>query len=233
MQSIDIIKNHINQYDSDTDDVEESYDVFTIDCNKLFKEIARYLDILNKSELTSIKQKVSNSSDVAQQFNNIGLMAMNLIKLYGNIIEIYTKNLQYKVTTIKHDIDARKKLYYHDIAYQESIDRMLDEDSSSSEKIATNITMMFDKFGDLLNSGIDLLGKYVGDLFMKLGRGTEEVSYCVKIINEKGFDGFLDDPRCIACVRDAVVYGLIFLVVWSIVKSILRKVGNFLSWLGK
>lgn len=236
LYNIDQLKNTINNK-ADDKDSEETYEDFANGCKALFTSIAKYLELLKKNQILTIKQKISNNANVAKKFNNIGLFTMNLISLYGNMIEVYTKKLQYKVFTIKHDLNDRKKVYYHNIAYQESVDNLLREDdatnTSSSQKIADNIVMVFDKFGDLLNSGVDILGKYVGDLFIKLGRGAEEVSYSIKIINEKGFDGFLDDPRCIACVRDAVIYGIIFLIVWSIVKGILRRVGAFLSWLGK
>ena len=236
MDSIDKLKMDYSAMfeGNDNVDINDRRRIFVINCRNLCKHMTIYLRYIEEYHTGH----PNLSSTFLKDFTAVAKAMLDLTRNYGTIIEIYSKNLQYQILECKNTIN-RKKYKYHMVqttptTYEEAVDRLLEDDSTipTSQRIADSITSLFDQAGDAVNWGIDTLGKYIGKLFIKLGRGTEELSYANSVLLNKGFDAFLDDPRCVGCIRDAVLYGAIFLIAWSIVKSVLRKVGSLLNWLG-
>ena len=117
-----------------------------------------------------------------------------------------------------------------DFKYKDQ-NRTINDSFSTSERISLIINKSFDILGDYVNKGIDQMGIISSNLFLKMGKGIEEGAYCIDVINKKGFDGFLDDPRCMDAVKYAIIYSVIVYALWRIFKYILKKITAITSWI--
>lgn len=215
--------------------------IFVSICKTFFENVDKIFKSIKVSfkRYTIIDADQTNAPTILmiKDGNALVLNLMRLINLYSEIIKDRVNLLKSSAEKAEHTFNEVRKKY-------DSSSTKLSEDSdptmptpeeaptSPSEQYAESISSAFDTVGVFIAKGFSVLGTYAGSLFLKMGKGSEEVAYSIKVISDEGFDAFLEDDRCMSCVSSAILYGVVFLIIWSIVKSILKRIGSFLVWIG-
>lgn len=212
--------------------------IFISICKTLFENIDKIFKGIKTSfeRYTIIDADQTNAPTILmiKNGNAIVLNLMRLINLYSEIIKDRVNLLKSSAEKAEHTFnEIRKKYDSSSTKLSEDSDPTMPEKTlAPSEQYAESISSAFDTVGVFIAKGFSVLGTYAGSLFLKMGKGSEEVAYSIKVISDEGFDAFLEDDRCMSCVSSAILYGVVFLIIWSIVKSILKRIGSFLVWIG-
>lgn len=137
-------------------------------------------NMLNYNNISSPSS--SNKTDYSNDFANLFGESLNLINEWLGL-EDSSRDIEY---TKALELYERTKDW----------DRIWNGNFSTTTKYAMYFNTAIDNVGVFLSSGIDSLGNLFGRLFVKIADGAEHTAECFDVINKKGFDGFLNDDKC-------------------------------------
>ena len=172
-------------------------------------------NIKNAAESTGGKIIDAGNRIIEKSSNAVGNIADSIAKItysYESAVEAI-KNLGDNANSIK-------------------VNEIIKNVDTVSGRIGVTVWYGFNIIGGYIAKALDIIGNLLGSLISKISNGVDNIDYCIDVIKNNGFSGFLADGRCMVIVGYTILYTIMCTVILKILKYILRKISSITGWLG-